>query len=117
MLKEQPGTLKSGSKSSALIEGCLPTGAFGFSRKTSEGKYLCCSSQRRQVTPRDEEDRSRNSAQRSEAVTGRGLEFVDAPLGFVLDSRIQRRLFLLVGPLRMYRNSADETLVVCEAFT
>ena len=56
MLKEQPGTLKSGSKSSALIEGCLPTGAFGFSRKTSEGKYLCCSSQRGQVISRDEED-------------------------------------------------------------
>ncbi len=36
---------------------------------------------------------SRNSAQRIEAVARHGFEFVDAQLGFMLDSRIQRRLF------------------------
>ncbi len=57
MLTEQAGALRLGSKASSLIDGCLPTGSFGFLQKTSEGKYPCCSSPRGQVTPRDEEER------------------------------------------------------------
>jgi hypothetical protein len=46
MLKEQAGTLRLGSKASALIDGCVATRSFGFPRKTSERKFLRRSSQR-----------------------------------------------------------------------
>jgi hypothetical protein len=41
-----------------------------------------------------------------------GFEFVDAPLGFMLDSSIQRGFFRHLGPVRMNRNSADKALIV-----
>ena len=85
----------------------MPARSFGFPRKASEGEYLRCSSQTRQVTRGMERIRSRNSAQRIEILTGHGFEFVIAPLGFMLDSRIQRRLFRRVGPVRTNGNSAD----------
>ena len=34
----------------------------------------------------------------------------------MLGSRIQQGLFDRVGSVRMHRNSADKTLIVCEAF-
>jgi hypothetical protein len=34
-------------------EVCLPTKSFGLPWKTSEGKYLCCSSQSGHVTMRE----------------------------------------------------------------
>jgi hypothetical protein len=49
-------------------------------------------------------------------LTGHAFEFVDAQLGFILDSRIQRRLFRRVGSVRMDGISAGKTLKVCEAF-
>jgi hypothetical protein len=42
------------------------------------------------------------------------FEFVDASLGFMLDSRVKRGLSLRFGPVRISWNSADKTLIVCE---
>jgi hypothetical protein len=53
---------------------------------------------------------------RIEAVTSHGLKFVDALLGVVLDSRIQQGLFRRLRSVRANGNSADETLIVSEAF-
>ena len=50
---------------------------------------------------------------------GRGLrcfEFVDPSSSCALDSWSWRGLFLRVGPVLMYGNSADESLILCESF-
>src|ERR1700683_3564234 len=41
----------------------------------------------------------------------------DVSLGLILDFQIMGGFFLLCGSVRMHRNSADEALIVCEAFT
>src|SRR5579862_9377365 len=41
--------------------------------------------------------------------------FSDGALGLILGFRIMRELYLLTGPVQTHRNSADQTLIVCQA--
>ena len=96
-----------------MIEGCLPTSSFGLPRRKSEGKLSALLVANGDNLPRRMERTGfRHGAQRIEAVTGHGFEFVDAPLGFMLDSRVQRGLFRRVGSVRVNGNSADKALIV-----
>ena len=83
-----------------------------FAGRPPRASICAAHRKKRQVATRDGDDKVQTQSTANRGHTGRGFEFVDAPLGFVLDSRILRRLFRRVGPIRMYRNSADETLVV-----
>ena len=59
---------------------------------------------------------SRPGAPHIQNMAGLGFEFADARSGFMLSSCIQRGPFGRAEPVNSNGNSADEALIVCEAF-